>query len=76
MDISLQRRRLFIALGVTAVALVIASFAEAVPWIWMALIAIPLIGWYFEENCREYELALCVLLDEAASEQNLVKLPG
>ena len=50
MDIALQRRRLFIALGVTAVALVIAmaalvaTFALHAPWgLWLFVAAI-LIG--------------------------------
>jgi hypothetical protein len=66
--------RTILLLGVAVVGLVIASFAETVPWVWLALIVLPLIGWFFEENCREYELALRGLLDAAATEKKLIKL--
>ena len=70
---SLPARIMFL-LAAAVVGIVIASFAAATPWIWLTLIALPLMGWFFEENCREYELALCGLLDEAAAEKELIKL--
>lgn len=70
---SLPARMIFL-LAAVVVGLLIAGFAESVPWVWLTLIALPLIGWFFEENCREYELALCGLLDEAAAEKKLIKL--
>ena len=66
--------RTIFLLAAVVVGLVIASFAGTVPWVWLALIALPLIGWFFEENCRQYELVLCGLLDEAAAKKELIKL--
>ncbi len=65
-----------IAFGFTAivVAIVMALFAEMVPWVWLSLIVLPFIAWFFDDNCQEYERALCVLVDEAASGRKLVKL--
>ena len=66
--------RIVFLITAVVVSMLIASLAQAVPWIWLTLIGLTLVGWYFEENCREYELALCTLLDEAARVKKLVKL--
>ncbi|MEY2467099.1 MAG: hypothetical protein QOD03_1620, partial [Verrucomicrobiota bacterium] len=61
----------------TAIALmlfVIPAFAEKIPWLWMSLVLLPLIWWFFEDERIEYERALAALIDEAATDQKLVKL--
>jgi glycosyltransferase involved in cell wall biosynthesis len=57
-----------------AVALVIFFLAETFPWLWMSLIALPLVAWVFDEQKEEYELSLARLLDTVAQERTLVKL--
>jgi glycosyltransferase involved in cell wall biosynthesis len=61
--------------GVTAVVgALILFFADAVPWCWMGLITLPLIGWVFDEKREDYECAFTQVLDLVASEEGLVKL--
>jgi hypothetical protein len=55
-------------------ALLVAFFAVAVPWVWMSLLILPLLAWAFEERRFDYEDAFVKLLDEVAREQGLVKL--
>jgi len=70
---SLQAKIAFAVIA-AAVATALVSFARVSPWVWMSLIAVPLIVWFFEENCQEYERSLCGVLDQAAVSRNLIKL--
>jgi GT2 family glycosyltransferase len=54
--------------------LLIMFFAAAVPWLWMSLIALPLVSWVFDERSQDYERAFVKVLDAVAREQTLVKL--
>ena len=56
------------------VALLIACFADTVPWFWMSLLILPLLGWVFDERRHDYELAFLKVLDTVAHELTLVKL--
>jgi len=61
--------------GVTALAgSLVLFFADAVPWCWMGLVILPLIGWVFDERRQDYECAFTQVLDEVASEEGLVRL--
>jgi hypothetical protein len=61
---------------VGAVAALILMFAEAVPWAWMGLLALPLAGWVFDERTQEYEWSIRALLDTVAQENGMVKFSG
>jgi hypothetical protein len=54
--------------------LVIAFLAPAQPWLWMALLSLPLFGWYLEQEKRNLQQLIATVLDEAARQQNLVPL--
>ena len=57
-----------------AAGLCILAFAAAVPWVWLSLACLPLAGWFFDEQRRDYEGAFIEVLDAVASEEGLVKL--
>src|SRR5262249_34937331 len=54
--------------------IVIVAFAATVPWLWLALVALPLIAWFFDDNRQEYQRALVGIVDHAATSKKLVKL--
>ncbi|MBI3853898.1 MAG: glycosyltransferase [Verrucomicrobia bacterium] len=66
--------KLVFGIATSGVLALIAMFAGTNPWMWMSLTALPLIGWWFEDERQEYERALTVLIDAVAREQVLVKL--
>jgi O-antigen biosynthesis protein len=70
---SLQARIIFwVLVGVTAFA--VTTFAAAVPWLWMSLIALPAAAWFFDETSRGYERDLAAVLDTVAVEHKMVRL--
>jgi O-antigen biosynthesis protein len=61
--------------GVTAAAVIaIILFSVAVPWLWLSLAALPLLGWCFDEARRDYAWALTAVLDAVAAEHKMVLL--
>ncbi len=70
---SLPAKIVFWAMTIAVVTLVVA-LAQATPWIWMSLLALPLLGWVLEDERLEYERNLATLLDTVAGEQALTKL--
>ncbi len=57
-----------------AVAFTVYTFAPAIPWLWMSLIVLPVVGWFFDDASREYERALAVVLDTVAANHKMVRL--
>jgi GT2 family glycosyltransferase len=58
-----------------AAEVVVAALAgPALPWIWMLLLNVPLVGWLLEFQRAKLRRAVGALLDEVAEQQKLVKL--
>jgi hypothetical protein len=60
--------------GLGAELSLISYLAPMTPWIWMLLLAAPLLLWHLEEEEQWLRLAVEESLDEAASQLQLVKL--
>jgi hypothetical protein len=56
------------------VVLLIASLAEAIPWLWMTLLFLPLLAWALDERREDYERTCVHMLDTVARELTMVKL--
>jgi len=46
------------------------------PWLWMVLLTIPLLGWFFEQEKRNLQAIIGVVLDRAAAGLKMVKQPA
>ncbi len=55
--------------------LLVGLMAEAVPWLWMLLLTIPLLGLYFESEKRTLQQMIIAFLDEVAAKRELTKVP-
>ena len=52
----------------------IAFFAAAMPWVWLSLVALPMICWRFEDEKMWNERFLSAMVDAAAKHHSLVRL--
>jgi O-antigen biosynthesis protein len=59
------------ALGVGLLSVVL---GRLLPWSWMLLMAMPVVGWFFEYHERKLRRLTAVLLDEVAKENRWVKV--
>lgn len=55
--------------------LLIGLLASAVPYLWMLLLTLPLLGLYFENEKRILQRMIVALLDEVAAQHGLTKVP-
>jgi O-antigen biosynthesis protein len=55
--------------------LLIGLVADAVPWLWMLLLTLPLLGLYIENEKRVLQRLIVALLDELAQKFELTKVP-
>jgi len=55
--------------------LLIGLAASGVPWLWMLLLTLPLLGLYFESEKRTLQRLIVAFLDEAAAKYELTKVP-
>jgi hypothetical protein len=55
--------------------LLIGLVAHAVPWLWMLLLTLPLLGLYFESEKRTMQRLMVAFLDEAAGRHEFTKIP-
>ena len=55
--------------------LLIGLVANAVPWLWMLLLTLPLLGLYFENEKRVLQRLIVAFLDELAVKYELTKVP-
>ncbi|HMJ91393.1 MAG TPA: glycosyltransferase, partial [Candidatus Acidoferrum sp.] len=55
--------------------LLVALVAEALPWLWMLLLTIPLLGLYFESEKRTLQQMIIAFLDEVAAKHEFTKVP-
>lgn len=53
--------------------LLISLFAPAQPWLWMILLAMPIVGWFLENEKRHQQRSIRVLVEEIAGQLNLQK---
>ena len=61
--------------GALAAGLVVAAvLGPILPWAWMVLLALPVIGWFFEFHERKLHREVVFLLEAVASEQRWVRL--
>jgi O-antigen biosynthesis protein len=51
---------------------IIASFREALPWVWMALVTVPIVLWLAEEDRAVQQASVAALLESAATEAGLI----
>jgi glycosyltransferase involved in cell wall biosynthesis len=58
-----------------AVLVIIVSFTEQFPWIWMLLIVLPLVCWVLEDERLAQKRALVGIIDATANDHSLVRLP-
>jgi glycosyltransferase involved in cell wall biosynthesis len=66
--------KIVFGITVAVVWLLIAGFAETIPWLWMSLLLLPVVCWLFDDEQQQYQRALAVLLDDVANAHKLVKL--
>ena len=71
------------ALGVTAflllallASLLIEQFAKELPWVWMILAALPLLGWYLEDHCKYQKSLMETAVRGAAGDLGLEPFVG
>ncbi|HTD66965.1 MAG TPA: glycosyltransferase [Candidatus Limnocylindria bacterium] len=55
--------------------LLIGLVADAIPWLWMLLLTLPLLGLYFEHEKRILQRLIVAFLDELAEKYELTKVP-
>ncbi len=55
--------------------LLVSLVADAVPWLWMLLLTIPLLGLYYEHEKRTLQRLIIAFLDELAARFELTKVP-
>jgi hypothetical protein len=66
--------RLLFGVIAIAIAALIGLFASDVPWVWMSLVVLPVLGWFLEEERLGLQCAAARLLEQTAAENGLVKL--
>jgi len=72
---SLRAKVLFwLACGIEAI--LVALFGAQFPLLWLLPVTLALLHWFLEEEKQSAAQATVAVLDEAATEQSLVKLPG
>jgi glycosyltransferase involved in cell wall biosynthesis len=54
--------------------LVIGVAGREQPWLWMILLAMPLFGWYLEQEKRDLQRLVAAFLDETAHQRGMIKL--
>jgi hypothetical protein len=64
---SLRAKLLFWAL-IAAEVISIALLHRMQPWLWMMLLTIPLVGWFLEQEKRNLQAMIGVVLDRVATE--------
>jgi hypothetical protein len=57
-------------------ALVLALFAAACPWLWLSLVLVPLLHWYFDDDRQCLHQEILGAIEETARDLELVKLPA
>ncbi len=55
--------------------LLVSLVADAVPWLWMLLLTLPLLGLYYEYEKRTLQRMIVALLDDVAAEHELTRVP-
>lgn len=60
--------------AIAAVWWLIHMFAAEAPWVWMSLLALPLVCWFLDEERQVLEYAVATVVDGIAEEEGLVKL--
>jgi hypothetical protein len=55
--------------------LLIGFVASVVPWLWMLLLSLPLLGLYFEYDKRTLQRLMTAFLDDLAASHSLTKVP-
>jgi O-antigen biosynthesis protein len=55
--------------------MLIGLVASNVPWLWMLLLTLPLLGLYFEGEKRTLQRLIVALLDEVAAKYELMRVP-
>lgn len=55
--------------------LLLGFMAASVPWLWMILLTLPLLGLYYESEKRTLQQLIIAFLDEVAAEHGLKKVP-
>lgn len=66
------RTKLALLAVLVLTAALIVSFREAFPWVWMALITLPIVLWLVEEDRFVQQAGIVALLDTAATETGFV----
>ena len=56
--------------------LLISHFVEVQPWVWVILLTLPLLAWFFEEECRDSRLLTASLVSQAAAQLGLQRYDG
>jgi hypothetical protein len=58
---------------IAAEVISIALLHRVQPWLWMILLTVPLVGWFFEQEKRNLQAMIGVVLDRAATELKMVR---
>jgi len=66
--------KVMVAVAGIGTYLLITNFAEAVPWVWLSLLSLPLVCWVADDQRSNYESALADLVATAAKRLSLVPL--
>ena len=66
--------KLLAALAFGVVIVLIWLLAVQMPWIWMALTALPLLCWLLDDEQQAHEQALALLIGEAAEDHSLTRI--
>jgi glycosyltransferase involved in cell wall biosynthesis len=65
--------RILMAVATLGMAFLLGYLAEQRPWTWMALLALPLLLWIFEDRAMQEQRKFAALIKRAAAELSLVK---
>src|SRR5262249_33664519 len=54
--------------------LIVGVLARELPWLWMLLLTMPVLGWYLEHEKRNLQRIIAVFLDEVARQRTMLKM--
>jgi GT2 family glycosyltransferase len=66
--------RVLFGLLAVAVILLVSMFAREIPWVWFSLLLLPLVVWYFEDECAAHKSNLGRLVDAVCETNKMVRI--
>jgi hypothetical protein len=68
------RARLFFWTLLGAELALVGVLRDTQPWLWMILLSVPLLGWFFEQEKRNLQALISIVLDRVATDTGMAKV--